>query len=325
MTVFASRRSLFRMGVAGAALAAAPRLTSSAQAAPAPVGGEPPAFYRFKLGDFEVTTISDGVRVATGPYPIFGQNQSPTTVAKLMEDNFLPTDRFANGFTPTLVNTGGDLILFDTGMGEAARQSGMGRLRETMQASGYKPEDVSIVMLTHFHGDHIGGMTEGGKPAFPNARYVASQIEYDFWTDAKQAKGPSEENAKLIAEKIVPLKDKFTLVKDGDEIVPGITAMAAPGHTPGHTAFMLASKKRLLLITADTANHYVASLQRPAWHVQYDADKEQATATRRTIFDFVAHKRMPFIGYHMPFPAVGYVEKIDQGYRYMPATYQFEV
>jgi glyoxylase-like metal-dependent hydrolase (beta-lactamase superfamily II) len=272
-----------------------------------------------------VTTISDGVRVATGPYPIFGQNQSPSTVANLLEKNFLPTDRFANGFTPTLVNMGTELVLFDTGLGEGGRDAGMGRLRERLQASGYRPEDVSIVVLTHFHGDHIGGMTEGEEPAFPNARYVVPKTEYAFWTDPARMKGPAEGAAKLVARKVKPFEDKTTFIEDGETVTAGIVAIAAPGHTPGHMIYRLVSNRRLLTITGDVANHYVVSLQRPDWHVQYDFDKEQATATRRKVFDVIAERRMPFIGYHMPFPAVGYVEKFEQGYRYMPATYQFEV
>lgn len=325
MTVSASRRSLFKLGAAGAAIAVVPGLAGAANAAPAPVGTQPPAFYRFRLGDFEVTTISDGVRVATGPYPIFGQNQSPSTVADLLEKNFLPTDRFANGFTPILVNTGTELVLFDTGLGEGAREGGMGKLREGLQASGYEPEDVSIVVLTHFHGDHIGGLTEGEGPAFPNARYVMPEDEYAFWTSPEAMKGPTEGNAKLVRQKVVPFKDKTTFIGDGDTVIAGITGMAAPGHTPGHTIYQLESKKRLLTLAGDTANHYVVSLQRPEWHVQYDMDKAQATATRRRVFDMIAEKRMPFIGYHMPFPAVGYVGKFGEGYRYMPATYQFEI
>jgi len=101
--------------------------------------------------------------------------------------------------------------------------------------------------------------------------------------------------------------------------------MAAYGHTPGHLIFIMESGGKTLVLTADTANHYVASLQRPDWHVSFDTDKEMGAATRRRVFDMIATDRLPFIGYHMPFPSVGFVEKIDTGYRYIPETYQFDL
>src|SRR5690606_26797360 len=116
------------------------------------------------------------------PHTIFGQDQAQEDVAALLEANFLPTDRSLNGFTPVLVNTGSELVLFDTGLGPAARDAGMGQLLSRLEASGYNADEVTIVVLTHFHGDHIGGLMEDGAPAFPNARYIMGRAEYDFWT-----------------------------------------------------------------------------------------------------------------------------------------------
>ncbi|WP_425348809.1 MBL fold metallo-hydrolase [Pararhizobium antarcticum] len=279
----------------------------------------------FKIGTFGVTVISDGLRTSEKPQETFGTNQTPEAVAELLMANFLPTDKFANGFSPTLVDTGSDVILFDTGMGEGGRAAGAGQLVAGMQAAGYTPDQVTVVVLTHMHGDHIGGLMEGGQPTFKNARYVAGQAEFDFWKDPARAGTPAEGGHKGVLEKVVPLAEKMTFVGDGGEVVSGITGMAAFGHSPGHMIYRIESGGKGLILTADTANHFVLSLQRPDWEVRFDMDKTAAAATRKKVFDMIATDRLPFVGYHMPFPSVGFIETLDQGYRFVPESYQFEL
>lgn len=285
----------------------------------------PPETHRFKVGKFEIVVVKDGARPSDNPQEIFGTNQTPEVVGALLEANFLPADKFVNSFSPTLVNTGSDVILFDTGFGEAGRANGNGRLLEGLTAAGYKREDVTIVVLTHMHGDHIGGLMEGGAPAFPNARYVTGQTEYDFWVDPARAGTPAEGGHKGVLANVKPLADKMTFIGDGGEVVSGITGMAAFGHSPGHMIYSLESEGRQLVLTADTANHFVLSLQRPDWEVRFDMDKAAAAASRKKVFDMLATDKLAFLGYHMPFPAVGYVEKVDQGYRFVPKAYQFDI
>lgn len=317
------RRSVFKLAAAGAVGLAAPRMLVRAAHADVPKPDvASPGFNRFMLGGFEVTAILDGSRPGDGPHPIFGQDQEASAVAELLEENFLPADRFVNSFTPTLVNTGSDLVLFDTGLGAGAREGGLGQLRSRMEASGYGPDDVTVVVITHMHGDHIGGLMEAGAPAFPNARYVTGRAEYDFWTAEERSSGPTEGNARAVQANVVPLAEAMTFIEDGGEVVPGVTAMLAAGHTPGHMIFAIEFDGRRLVLTADTANHYVASLRRPEWHVRFDMDKDEAARSRIRVFDMLAADRVPFIGYHMPFPAAGYVEKLDVGYRFVPVSYQ---
>lgn len=315
------------LGAGGAALVGlgAPVLSRPAAAKAPLLGPHTPSHYRFKLGAFECTTILDGAIQLPGPYPIFGQDQSQEDVAKLAKENFLPAGKMEIAFTPVIVNTGNQLVLFDTGNGALRRGKGAGKLASALAGVGYTPEQVDVVVITHCHPDHIGGLMEGGKPTFPNARYVMSQAEYDFWSPPEQATGPRARVGKLVQSNVVPLADKFTFIKPDAEVVPGIRAVDAFGHTPGHMAFHIESGSSRLLLWADTTNHYVASLQRPDWHVRFDMDKQKAAATRKRIFDMAASDRIPVTGYHMPFPAVGYVERKAGAYRWVPVSYQLNL
>jgi glyoxylase-like metal-dependent hydrolase (beta-lactamase superfamily II) len=300
--------AVLTVGAPGAGHAAAPKQ-----------GLSRPSIYRFGLGDFEVTTILDGAIQLYGPYPIFGQNTTQEEVAALAVANFLPPDRMEIRFTVTVVNTGAQVILFDSG-------NGAGRLRELLSGAGITPEQVDIVALTHFHPDHIGGLMEDGSPAFPKASYVMGDTEYDFWSDEeKVANDKTKRVATLTQSNVVPFAPKTRFIKGGDAVVSGIEAVSSHGHTPGHTSYHLESQGRRLLILGDFCNHYVVSLQRPDWHVRFDMDKEMAVAARREVLGMIAADRIPFIGYHMPPPAVGYLETLGQGFRFVPVGYQLNL
>lgn len=276
---------------------------------------------RFKVGAFEVTALLDGAAVSEEPQKTFGMNVPAEEFNAVSEANFLPVDKFRNSFTPVLVNTGDKLVLFDTGVGEGGRP-GRGNMRAALQAAGYTPEQVDIVVLTHMHPDHIGGMLEGGNPAFPNAAYVAGQAEYDFWSGQDPA---SNGVAKLMETHVKPFAEKMTFIGDGGSVVSGITGMAAAGHTPGHMIYNLESEGRRLVLTADMTNHFVWSLAHPDWEVRFDMDKAAAAETRRKVLGMIAADRVAFAGYHMPFPTVGFVEANGDGFRYVPAAYQFSL
>jgi glyoxylase-like metal-dependent hydrolase (beta-lactamase superfamily II) len=326
MTILSlSRRHLF---AATAGALAAPALLSRAsfaQAATETMQKTSPDMSSLKIGKFSATVIRDGKSVVDEPSKTFGTNQKQEDVAALLEANFLPADKFVNSYAPLLVDTGSDVVLFDTGFGEGGREAGNGQLLAGITAAGYSPDQVTLVVLTHMHGDHIGGLMAGGQPAFKNARYAAGQAEFDFWKDAARVGTPAENGHKGVLKNVVPLAEKMTFLKEGSEVAPGITAMEAFGHSPGHLIFNLESEGKRVIVTGDTANHYILSLERPDWEVRFDMDKAKAAATRKRVFDMIASDRVGFVGYHMPFPAVGFVEKIDGGYRYVPKTYQFEL
>ncbi|KJS40295.1 MBL fold metallo-hydrolase [Roseovarius sp. BRH_c41] len=304
-----SHITLTRRAVLGsaAALPLAGIAGTSARAAAPMLGAATTRFNRVTLGEFEVTTLLAATMPRPDPHTIFGLNVTAEEFAEASAAHNIPTDQAQFFFTPTVINTGAELVLFDTGLNPDA-------ITGALAAAGYTPDQVDVVVITHMHGDHIGGLTgEGGSVTFPNARYMTASTEFDHWA------GASNENFEA---KMRPLAEKTEMIGDGASVASGITAMSAPGHTPGHTAYMIESAGKSLVIAADFANHYVWSLGYPDWEVKFDMDKAQAAVTRRKVLDMLATDKVPFIGYHMPFPAVGYVETRGDGFQYVPSSYQ---
>ena len=263
----------------------------------------------FTLGEFQVATMLAGTRVVEEPQKIFGMNASAEDFAAASAANFIPADKTRFYFTPTVVKAGDDVVLFDTGLSAAGTLP-------ALAAAGYAPEDITIVVITHMHGDHIGGLMNEVAPTYPNARYVAGQVEFDAWA--------SRENERFEGN-VRPLAENMTFLADGQDVASGITAMAAFGHTPGHMTYMLDSGGQQILLMADLTNHYVWSLAYPDWEVRFDQDKAGAAASRRKVLGMLAADQIPMIGYHMPFPGMGYVEAVNDGFSYVPVSYQMSL
>lgn len=299
-----SRRALL---ATGAALPFAGAAAGSAQAEAPMQGATVSQSHRVTLGGFEVTALLGGTRTVTDdPQGIFGMNVDKATFEDASAANFIPSDKVQFFFTPTVVNTGAELILFDAGLNAENTTA-------ALASAGYSPDQVDKVVITHMHGDHIGGLSSEAGLTFPNASYYTGSTEFDAWS------GTDNEN---FDTKVAPLAEQMTFLDDGGSPASGITAMAAFGHTPGHMGYMIESDGAQLVLTADLANHYVWSLAYPDWEVRFDMDKEAAAATRRTVLGMLAADKLPFIGYHMPFPAMGYVDTRDDGFRYVPVSYQ---
>lgn len=300
---------------------------------PASMQGEmQPTIYRFKLGGFEVATILDAKAIRDGLHPHYGANASVDEVHALARANNIDPQRFEHPNIPTLVNTGKQLVLFDTGNGALPREYEQlskrlppGQTAARLAQAGYKPEDIDVIVLTHGHPDHIGGLTEGGKPVFPNARYVFGAVEFDFWKKGENVREARKFNRQLFMTICVPLAGRATFIKPGDEVVPGITAIDVSGHSPGLMAFNIESEGKRVIVTADTFTHYVMAFQRPEWHFEMDDDKDKAVASRKRILDLASADKTMLASFHCPFPGLGWVEKSQGGFRWVPHSYQMNL
>ena len=300
---------------------------------PAPMlGNLQPTVYRFKLGAFEVATLLDSKGVREGMHPNYGGNASAAEVQALARENNLDPQRFEHHNIPTVVNTGRELVLFDTGNGALPKEyeqlkarMAPGNTAARLADLGYKPEDIDVVVLTHGHPDHIGGLVEGGQPVYPNARYVFGAAEYEFWQKGENVREARKFNRELFVKICTPLSNRSTYIKPGDEVVPGITAVDAFGHSPGLLAFTVESDGKKLMITADTLTQYVMAVQKPEWYFDMDDLKDQAVATRKRILETLASERIPFVSFHMPFPGIGYIERTQGGYRWVAHGYQLNL
>jgi len=291
-----------------------------------------PSIFRFKLGDFEVATIMDSKVIRTGLTPSFGGEAAAAEVKALAAVNRIDADRYEHPFTPTLVNTGKELVLFDSGNGSLSAEYEQlkgrlppGNLVARLAQAGYKPEDVDVIIITHGHPDHIGGLTKGGQPVFPRARYVFGAVDFDFWKKGENVREARKFNRELYVKICLPVADRATFIKPGDEVVSGIRAVEAYGHSPGLLAFHIESEGKRLLNWADTCNHYVVAIQRPDLHLDVDDEKDKAVATRKRILDMVASERLMVAGFHMPFPGLGWIEKTGVAYRWVPHSYQLNL
>jgi glyoxylase-like metal-dependent hydrolase (beta-lactamase superfamily II) len=318
-----SRRALLAGAAAASAALTMPAGLASARAPMA--NSQAPAYYRFKIGAFEATVVSDGP-LGIGPPSgeAFG-GLSKEAMTQTLRDHHLPTDSVSLEQNVLVLNTGERLVLIDTGLG-ASRMMGphSGRLVANLKAAGFEPKDFDAIVLTHAHPDHCWAlMDESGARVFENAQIYLSQADLDFWTD--EAKLSNDMLKAFIAgtrKQLLPNRDRIVFVKDDTEILPGIHAIAAPGHTVGHMVYMISSQGQSLLNAADLAHHHVISLREPQRHFMFDTDGAQGAATRIRMFDMLAAQRTPFIAYHFPWPGIGHVTKEGDGYRYFPAPMQ---
>ncbi|WP_172326995.1 MBL fold metallo-hydrolase [Mangrovicoccus sp. HB161399] len=300
-----TRRQALTTAAAAPLAAAMPGMTMAANEMKG--ASMPPKFFRFKLGEYEVTTLLGGTTTRDNAQAIFGTNVSEAEFAEVSRANFIPADKAQFFFTPMLVDTGSELVLFDTGLSPEP-------LTAALAAAGYSPEMVGKVVITHMHGDHIGGLMTGDGATFGNAEHVSGARENNYWAGAGNEGYDS---------KVRPLAERFKFIDEGGSVASGITSVAAYGHTPGHMGYMIESAGEQMMLFADTANHYVWSLGYPDWEVRFDMDKAQAAASRKRVMDMLATDRIPAIGYHMPFPALGNVApRGEGGYAWVPTSYQ---
>lgn len=286
-------------------------------------GEQAPYFYRFSNGDMAGTVVSDGILPLGDPTATF-LGTSEEDVAAMLTNNFLDTSNVILEQNIIVLDTGGKRVLFDTGMGESTLfGTTTGRLLMNLKLAGIDPASIDAIVLTHGHPDHTWGiMTSAGERNFPNAQIYISQTDFEFWTD--EAKLPVEEKllgafVKGARENLLPNRDRIVFIKDGEEFLPGIQAMSAPGHTLGHMMFFLTSDGKTMALIGDVSHHHVMLLERPMMQFAFDIDPELSAQTRVKVLDMLATERMPAIAYHFPWPGIGHIAKAGKGYRYVPA------
>jgi glyoxylase-like metal-dependent hydrolase (beta-lactamase superfamily II) len=320
-----------RHALAGAAAAAAsPLLKTSAAKAAAPLADkQAPSFYRYKVGEVQVNVVSDGVNT----FPLgdtFVLNSKKDEVNAALEKAFLPKDKVSVHFSPLVINTGGKLVVIDTGNGAgafASSKGSVGQFASNLTAAGFDPKNIDMVVISHFHGDHVNGLlTADGAPAFPNAEVLVPATEWKYWMDDGEMSRATGERMQVLFKNNrrvfeAGLKKKVTPYEWGKDVAPGLLAVESIGHTPGHTSYVLSSGSDKVFIQSDVTNHPALFVAHPGWHLMFDQDPALAEKTRRKVYDMLVADKMRVQGFHYPFPASGYVEKAGNGYRLVPAPW----
>lgn len=316
----ATRRTLLASTLAATALAGSGAPARAAEAVPG--GAQAPGFYRYRVGDVRVTAVTDGAN--TLPLPErFVLNADRAAVSAALTADFRDGANLTVPFTPLVIETGGRRVVIDTGNGEAAFQKSggaVGQFHANLKAAGFDRGAIDAVVISHFHGDHVNGLLNpAGKPAFPNAEIHVPEAEWAYWMDdgamSRAPAGRMQDQFRNVRRVFDGLDRKVTPYAWEREVLPGLTALGTPGHTPGHTSFLLASGSDSLFVQSDVTNVPVLFARHPGWHVMYDQDPSMAEATRRRVYDRIAAERTLLQGFHYPFPAAAHLERTADGYR----------
>jgi glyoxylase-like metal-dependent hydrolase (beta-lactamase superfamily II) len=286
-----------------------------------------PGFYRFPLGQFQITVLSDG-RFILPPDAMYPSPTAEERNAVIGGSDFQALDKVNMQLNTLLVNTGDRLVLIDAGSRGKFRPPTTGRLLDNLAAAGMKSEDIDVVVISHAHGDHLWGVTSAdNQVTFPTAQYVFSETELNFWTQPNTPVATGgwaatyNENLKAIA----PIKDRIRTVKADEDIVTGVRAVHLPGHTPGHMGVQITSGQDGLLAIVDVVLNRTVSFEYPEWPFAFDYDREQGIKTRRSVLERAASEKLLLSTYHLPFPGIGHVTKAGTAYRWVPADYQWQL
>jgi len=286
-------------------------------------GGQAAAAYRYKSGDIVVTAATEGVNIRKLEDG-FVTNASLDEVKGALAEAFLPSDIVPIPFTPVVIRSGEELILLDTGFADNGPPT-VGMLRANLASVGIAPEDITKVLISHFHSDHIQGIrNKAGELVYPNAEIHVPEPEWAFWMDdAKMAAAPEGARGGFEAVRRVFRPNAADIVRFGwdEEVLPGIQSVDAHGHTPGHTAFVVGSGDDRMMMLADTTNHPALFVRNPDWAAVFDMDADAARQTRHRLLDMAAADRLQVAGYHFPFPATGHIVKDGERYRFHPAMW----
>jgi glyoxylase-like metal-dependent hydrolase (beta-lactamase superfamily II) len=283
-----------------------------------------PGFFRTKLGDFEITALYDGGGPGGYQVKMFGAKSDD--VVALLKASFIDPEHIVASVAGFLVNTGEKLILIDAGAGDHWHSEVLGRLSKNLVASGYRPEQVNLVLLTHLHADHAAGITSlEGKRIYPNAEIRVAKADAEFWLSEEIAKKAPPDAREFfdIARKIAApyiSAGKWRTFEGREEFVPGVRAYPVPGHTAGHTAYEISSKGETLLVWGDVVHLAAVQLPEPEIGIAYDSGSPAAIKARLALFNDLAGKGTLIAGAHMPFPGIGRLRHDGSGYSWLPVS-----
>ena len=319
------RRTLLRDGSAAVAVGAAALAPTAPALARAPQVGKQaqPGFYRFKLGAIEITVISDGTLAFPTETP-WGDRAEDAR--GLLTSTFHTSRPEVVQINTTLVNTGDKLMLIDAGCGVDKFQNTTGRLLGNLAAAGYAPGDIDMILFTHFHFDHLCGISDSKNASllFPSAEFVASEAEVAFWSDPGLPGKVSARQQPLVTQTNLKLASpRLRQIKAGAEAAPGVTTFDTAGHTPGHMSVHISSGREEMLLTGDVVVDTEISFLHPEWMFGFDLDVPLATKARMAFLDRAAADKTLVGGYHLPFPGFGHVVREGSGYRWLPADWQW--
>jgi glyoxylase-like metal-dependent hydrolase (beta-lactamase superfamily II) len=297
--------------------------TSFARAGADMVRTQVPGYYRLQLGKFEVTALYDGSLTLETKLL---RNTTPAELQRLLSRMFVGNPKMQTAVNAYLINTGTHLVLVDAGAAKLFGPS-LGFAVENMKAAGYDPAQVDTVVITHLHADHLGGLNDaGGRPVFPKATVFIPQADNDYWLSQQIADGAPEEHRpffKMVRDAAAPYvaSGQWRPFAAG-QLVPGIEAVKADGHTPGHTAYAVESEGQKLLIWGDLVHAHAVQFAKPGVSIEFDTNQKQAVATRRRIMKAMAASRSLVAGMHLPFPGVGHVRaNAKDNYSWVPIEF----
>jgi glyoxylase-like metal-dependent hydrolase (beta-lactamase superfamily II) len=277
------------------------------------------------MGDAVITNILDGYIHRNDMHPFVASNAESAEVEAMAKSNHLPFPAMEHNFVATLIKTPNRLIAFDPGFGGAAPAPTTGWYMDGLTAAGYKADDVDLVVISHCHPDHIGNLAIDGKPVFANAELVFGRTEFDYWKRGDNISEMRKPTLALFNKIVPPLAENARFIEPDEVIVEGLCAINSFGHSAGHMAFHFESGSQKLMLLNDTTPHYVASFLNPEWHFFMDDDPQEAKVSRRRILEMVTSAQIPVIGFHLPFPSLGFVDRFNDGFKFLPATYQFNL
>ncbi|MEM8689163.1 MAG: MBL fold metallo-hydrolase [Pseudomonadota bacterium] len=312
---------------AGASIALAGLSPHAALAFAEQKKAQAPGYFRFMLGTFEITMLSDGLNRT--PFRFSASNVPEDELKAYLHALRQPTDARVSHLNVCLINTGETLVLVDCGSGDNFRET-TGKLTESLEAAGYAPEDVDHIIITHGHPDHIWGIIDdfAEEPRFGNAQYSMSIGEWDYWTQ-KDLESRMPEGFRFFAtgahRNLLPIAERTTRIKPGAEIMPGLQTLPSRGHTKDHMSVLATSRGESLLIVGDAITHPFISLEHPDWEPQMDMDKAEAVKTRKRLIDMAATDKLLVAAYHIPFPGVGHIVPNGSAHRWVPITWQWEL